>query len=121
MRHAKQEPFPAIYVDGKKDDVKYEIVSAAQIKKNKKIWTREGFKNADREKREAEDAERREKNLEEAKKITIEEDKSLPAAKVYLQVSEFPKIPGILVPSVSKNMLLEMEEVLFLELNWNIH
>ncbi|XP_003742548.1 asparagine--tRNA ligase, cytoplasmic [Galendromus occidentalis] len=81
MRSAKQEPFPPIFVDGKKDDVKYEPISSAQLKKIKKAWTREGFKNADREKREAEDAERREKNFEEAKKITIEEDKSLPAAK----------------------------------------
>lgn len=84
MRHAKQEPFPTIYVDGKKDGVEYEPVSSAQLKKNKKIFAREGFKNADREKREAEDAERREKNFEEAKKITIEEDKSLPPAKVNL-------------------------------------
>lgn len=83
MRHAKLEPFPPIFVDSKKEDgsEKYEPVSQAQMKKVKKIWVREGHKNADREKREAEDLERREKNFEEAKKIVIAEDPSLPAAK----------------------------------------
>lgn len=80
MRKAGKEPFPTIYVDGKKDGVDYEPAAKSQLKKIQKIWVREGFKTSEKSKREEEDAEKRCKNLEEAKKIKIEEDKSLPQA-----------------------------------------
>lgn len=38
MNHAKQEPLPDIFVDGKDDTAKYELISQAQKKKIKKIW-----------------------------------------------------------------------------------
>ncbi|KAJ8919187.1 hypothetical protein NQ315_012175 [Exocentrus adspersus] len=81
MRKAGSEPFPLIYVDGKEDGVKYEIVAKSQLKKIQKIWVRESYKTADKSKKDEEDAEKRAKNLEEAKKYTITEDKSLPDAK----------------------------------------
>ncbi|XP_019626981.1 PREDICTED: asparagine--tRNA ligase, cytoplasmic-like [Branchiostoma belcheri] len=81
IRHAGKEPFPAILVDGKKEGQRWEPVSQAQLKKQKKNWQREQHKAADKEKKEAEDAKRREENLEAAKQVTISEDTSLPAAK----------------------------------------
>ncbi|CAH1252787.1 NARS [Branchiostoma lanceolatum] len=81
IRHAGKEPFPAILVDGKKEGQRWEPVSQAQLKKQKKIWQREQHKAADKEKKEAEDAKRREENLEAAKQVTISQDTSLPAAK----------------------------------------
>ncbi|XP_078589414.1 asparagine--tRNA ligase, cytoplasmic-like [Branchiostoma floridae x Branchiostoma japonicum] len=82
IRHAGKEPFPSILVDGKKEGQRWEPVSQAQLKKQKKIWQREQHKAADKEKKEAEDAKRREENLEAAKQVTIAEDTSLPAAKL---------------------------------------
>lgn len=78
MRHAGKEPFPVIYVDSKDPEAaeKYEVAAKSQLKKIQKIWVRENYKSADKEKREAEDAEKRDKNLEEAKKIVISEDPS---------------------------------------------
>lgn len=81
MHHAGKEPFPPIYVDGKEDGVKYQLIAKAQQKKIQKIWVRECHKEADAAKKEKEDQEKREKNLEDAKQIIIEEDKSLPEAK----------------------------------------
>ncbi|XP_023304770.2 asparagine--tRNA ligase, cytoplasmic [Lucilia cuprina] len=83
MRHAGKEPFPVIYVDSKDPEAaeKYEAAAKSQLKKIQKIWVRESFKNADKEKREAEDAEKRKQNLDEAKKIVISEDPSWPAAE----------------------------------------
>lgn len=81
MKKAGKEPFPLIYVDGKKDDIKFEEAAKSQLKKIQKIWVRENYKQQDKLKKEEEDAVRREKNLEEAKKIVLEEDKGLPEAK----------------------------------------
>eukprot|EP00118_Oscarella_pearsei_P029188 m.3877 g.3877 ORF g.3877 m.3877 type:complete len:564 (+) comp9904_c0_seq1:79-1770(+) len=89
MRSIGSEPFPTIFVDSKKpEEQKWEVVSQAQLKKQKKLWEaekRKQAKKADQDetksKQEAEDAERHAKNLEEAKKIKIEIDASLPAAE----------------------------------------
>lgn len=83
MKHAGKEPFPTIYVDAKDDKAQspYDVAAKTQLKKNQKLWVRDGFKSADKEKREDEDAKKREMNLEEAKKIVIKEDPSWPAAK----------------------------------------
>lgn len=81
MQHAGKEPFPEIYVDGKDENVKYELIAKSQFKKIHKIWVRENYKQEDANKKELEDAEQRLKNLELAKKIVINEDKSLPEAK----------------------------------------
>lgn len=83
MRHAKQDPFPTIYVDAKNpgDGLKYEPATKSQLKKIHKLFVRETNKNADKEVREIEDAEKRKQNLEEAKKIVISEDPSWPVAK----------------------------------------
>lgn len=80
MRKAGKEPFPVIYVDGKKDGVEFEPAAKSQLKKIQKIWVREGYKTSEKSKREEDDAEKRAKNLEEAKKIKIQEDSSLPKA-----------------------------------------
>lgn len=82
MRHAGKEPFPVIYVDAKEEGQKYEPAAKSQLKKIQKIWIREGYKGAEKLKKEEEDAVKREKNLEEAKRIIIEEDVSLPKAKL---------------------------------------
>ncbi|KAF5277418.1 hypothetical protein FQA39_LY06231 [Lamprigera yunnana] len=81
MRSHGIEPFPAIYVDGKQEGVKYEPAAKSQLKKIQKIWVRDQYKQAEKLKKEDEDAEKRLKNMEEAKKNVIEEDKALPAAK----------------------------------------
>lgn len=81
MRHAGKEPFPAIYVDSKEEGNKYEVAAKSQLKKIQKIWVREGFKNADKGKREEEDAEKRAKNLEDAEKIVLTENPNLPKAQ----------------------------------------
>ncbi|KAK3097584.1 hypothetical protein FSP39_011176 [Pinctada imbricata] len=81
MKHAGKEPFPAIYVDSKEENKKYDVASKSQLKKIHKIWVRDQHKSADKAAREAEDAEKRRENLEEAKKIKIEQDPSLPAPK----------------------------------------
>lgn len=81
MRHAGKEPFPVIYVDSKEEGTKYEVAAKSQLKKIHKIWVREGFKNADKGKREEEDAEKRAKNLEDAEKIVVKENPDLPKAK----------------------------------------
>ena len=84
---------------------KWEEVSQSQIKKVKKIWVREGYKQDKAEQRlvrswqnlfcnqqnlfrlnscfplQKEDAEKRLKNLEEAKQIVLTLDSSLPTAK----------------------------------------
>lgn len=83
MRHAGKEPFPTIYVDSK-DPLsveRFEIAAKSQLKKIQKLFVRECYKSADKEKREAEDTEKRLQNLEEAKKITITEDPSWPVAQ----------------------------------------
>ncbi|KAH7963100.1 hypothetical protein HPB52_019582 [Rhipicephalus sanguineus] len=77
MRIAAEEPFPGFYGDGK-DGEKWTLVSQSQIKKVRKIWAREQYKNIERTQREAEDEARREKNIEEAKKVKIQLDPSLP-------------------------------------------
>jgi len=61
---------------------KYEPAAKSQLKKIHKIWMREGYKVAEKFKKEEEDAVKRAKNLEEAKAILIKEDVSLPKAKV---------------------------------------
>ncbi|ESP00346.1 hypothetical protein LOTGIDRAFT_200884 [Lottia gigantea] len=81
MRHAGKEPFPPIYVDGKEENVKFELVSKSQVKKIQKIWERENYKAAEKAQKEAEDLERRLKNLEEAKSVVVEIDPSLPQPK----------------------------------------
>ncbi|CAL1291647.1 unnamed protein product [Larinioides sclopetarius] len=78
MRYSGKEPFPNFYVESNKDGEKWQLVSQSQIKKVKKIWQREQYKNAEKDQKEKEDADRREKNLEEAKKIIITIDDSLP-------------------------------------------
>ncbi|KAG7196961.1 hypothetical protein KM043_000227 [Ampulex compressa] len=81
MRHAGKEPFPPIYQSSQEEGKEYELVSKSQLKKVQKIWAREQYKNADKQKRLLEDEEKRLKNLEEAKSIVIREDATLPAAK----------------------------------------
>ncbi|XP_053958249.1 asparagine--tRNA ligase, cytoplasmic [Anastrepha ludens] len=83
MRHAKAEPFPTIYVDSKdlKAESQYEVAAKSQLKKILKIFTRESYKNVEKQQRESEDAEKRAQNLEEARKIKISEDTSLPVAR----------------------------------------
>ncbi|XP_053694291.1 asparagine--tRNA ligase, cytoplasmic [Sabethes cyaneus] len=83
MKHAGKEPFPTIYVDSKNDKTEslYDVAAKSQLKKIQKLWVRDGFKSADKEKREEEDAKKRESNLEEAKKVIIQEDPAWPAAK----------------------------------------
>nr|CAG4646116.1 EOG090X030S [Macrothrix elegans] len=93
MRHAGKEPLPAIFVDGKSDDKKYEPASASALKKQLKLWKAEQRKSGDKAKKEAEDAEKRAKNLEEAKKIVIKEDPSLPAAKLA-KISQLGTLRG---------------------------
>lgn len=61
---------------------KYEPAAKSQLKKIQKIWMREGYKGAEKSKKEEEDAVKRAKNLEEAKGILIKEDVSLPKAKL---------------------------------------
>ncbi|XP_037959677.1 asparagine--tRNA ligase, cytoplasmic-like [Teleopsis dalmanni] len=82
MRHAGKEPFPTIYVDSKDPNAaqRFEPAAKSQLKKVQKIFVREGYKSADKEKRETEDAEKRLQNLEEARKIKIVEDASLAKA-----------------------------------------
>lgn len=79
MHHAKQEPFPSIFVDGK--DTPFEVASKSQLKKIQKIWVREQYKQADAAKKEQEDAAKREKNIDDAKKVVLKEDPTLPSAK----------------------------------------
>ncbi|KAF7494258.1 Asparagine--tRNA ligase [Sarcoptes scabiei] len=81
MKRAQKEPFPPFYTDSHEDPKsteKWTLVSQSQIKKIKKIWVREQYKNEDKAKKEAEDDERRLKNLEESKNIKIEQDQTLP-------------------------------------------
>lgn len=89
MKHAGKEPFPTIYVDNKDHlaSERFEVAAKSQLKKIQKIFIRESFKSANREKREAEDAEKRTQNLEEAKKITISENVDLPTA-LRIRISE---------------------------------
>ena len=61
---------------------KYEPAAKSQLKKIHKIWMREGYKSAEKFKKDEEDAIKRAKNLEEAKGIMIKEDVSLPRAKL---------------------------------------
>lgn len=81
MHFAGKEPFPPIYVDGKDEGIKYQLVAKSQLKKVQKIWVRECYKEQDKAKKEADDKERRTENLEKAKEVVIEEDKSLPEAQ----------------------------------------
>lgn len=83
MRRAKAEPFPPFLQlnTDEKISEKWVPVSQSQIKKIKKIWQREIYKNEDKAKKENDDDERRLKNIEESKNITITLDESLPAAK----------------------------------------
>jgi asparaginyl-tRNA synthetase len=67
-------------VDHKKIESGYEPVSSSQLKKVTKLWQKEQYKQAEKQKKDAEDADKREKNLEEAKKIKIEQDMTLPKA-----------------------------------------
>lgn len=77
--------FSTIFVDIKETkeatEEKYELISQAQLKKQRKFVEAESKKHAKNVEKEAEDAKRREHNLDEAKKIVIQEDKSLPKAK----------------------------------------
>eukprot|EP00794_Sanderia_malayensis_P010234 gene10234-11284_t len=81
MRFAKTEPFPAIMVDGKEENMKYEKISKSQLKKVTNMWKTEQKKALQKAEQEAQKALQREKNLEDARKVVIEEDKSLPQAK----------------------------------------
>ncbi|XP_065836508.1 asparagine--tRNA ligase, cytoplasmic-like [Oscarella lobularis] len=89
LRSHGTEPIPKIYVDSKKpEEQKWEEVSQAQLKKQKKsleVEKRKLAKKSEQDeakaKQEALDAERHAKNLEESKKIKIEPDPTLPDAK----------------------------------------
>ncbi|XP_033329150.2 asparagine--tRNA ligase [Megalopta genalis] len=82
MRYAGKEPFPPIYQDSKDNTEKYDLVSKSQLKKVQKIWSREQYKNEDKQKKLLEDEEKRLKNLEEAKMIVIKQDDTLEPAKL---------------------------------------
>lgn len=75
------EPFPTFYVDSKKENERWDVISKSQLKNVRKMWIRENMKNETKLEKEAEDQLRREKNLEEAKKIIIKNDPSLPEPK----------------------------------------
>ncbi|CAI8022550.1 Asparagine--tRNA ligase, cytoplasmic [Geodia barretti] len=81
MREAGKEPFPKFYTDSKQEGERWEEVSQSQVKKMKKVWVREGYKQDKAEQRLKDDAEKRQKNLEEAKQIVLTQDSSLPAPK----------------------------------------
>lgn len=93
MRRAKTEPFPPFLKEStdEKSEEKWVQVSDSQIKKFRKIWQREAYKNEDKGKKEQDDEERRLKNLEESKSIKIELDTSLPEPiRIKIrQVSEY--------------------------------
>lgn len=81
MRRSGEEPFPVMYTESKEEPNQWTPVSQAQIKKFKKIWIREQYKNDEKQQKELESEERRLKNLEESKSITITLDESLPEPK----------------------------------------
>lgn len=81
MRKAGKEPFPTFYVDSTEEGKRWAEASKSQLKKIKKIWVGEQYKQDRADDRVKKDAEMRRKNLEEAKSITIKEDPSLPTAK----------------------------------------
>lgn len=87
MKETGEEPsimhsFPKFYLENKTSEgEKWGEVSLSQVKKVKKIWIREKYKQEKTDERLKQDAERREKNLEEAKSIVIKPDPSLPEAK----------------------------------------
>jgi asparaginyl-tRNA synthetase len=81
MREAGKEPFPKFYTDSKQEGERWEELSQSQVKKIKKIWVREAYKQDKAEQRLKDDAEKRQNNLEEAKQIVLTQDSSLPAAK----------------------------------------
>ena len=76
------EPLPCIFVDSKDDKSadKFGLISESQLKRVKKIWVREKYKDEAAKVKLSEDEKRREKNIEEAKSVVIQEDKSLPQA-----------------------------------------
>lgn len=80
MKRLSVEPFPSIYVDSKTEGEKWSIISESQLKKVKKIWQREKYKDEAAKQKLEEDELRRLKNIDEAKSVVIEEDKSLPKA-----------------------------------------
>jgi len=80
LSHGK-EPFPNIYVDGKKEEQKFEVIAKAQLKKQIKMFQGELRKRDKKREQEKLDEERRRKNLEEAKQVVMTQDESLPAAK----------------------------------------
>lgn len=82
MRHAGNEPFPEIYQDSKEEGKKYELAAKSQLKKIQKIWSREQYKNEEKQKKLQDDEGKRRKNLEEARSVIIEEDKNLPSANL---------------------------------------
>lgn len=81
MRRSGEEPFPVMYCESKEEPNKWVVVSQSQIKKIKKLWIRENYKNEDKQQKEVDDEERRLKNLDESKSLVIELDKSLPEPK----------------------------------------
>ena len=87
------EPFPEILVDSKKEGEKWEKISESQLKKMKKIWQREKYKDEAAKAKIVEDEQRRLKNIEEAQSVVIEEDKSLPAA-VFCKIRDLEGYRG---------------------------
>ncbi|XP_020898234.1 asparagine--tRNA ligase, cytoplasmic isoform X2 [Exaiptasia diaphana] len=75
------EPTPAIMVDSKDENERFEKIAKAQLKKMTKLYAADKRKSEEKERKEEEKAKQREKNLEEAKQIVITQDASLPEAK----------------------------------------
>ncbi|KAK4337128.1 hypothetical protein RND71_043887 [Anisodus tanguticus] len=98
MKAASKEPFPSIFVDGKENN-KFELASQSQLKKIKKIWQRDQYKQDNKEndkEKEALDEERRKQNLENAKLVTIQQDSSLPKPK-YIKLRDSKQNRGVRV------------------------
>jgi asparaginyl-tRNA synthetase len=51
MREAGKEPFPKFYTDSKQEGERWEELSQSQVKKIKKIWVREAYKQDKAEQR----------------------------------------------------------------------
>lgn len=87
MRRAKQEPFPDFFTDNpdKAAEDKWVPVSQSQVKKIRKIWVREQYKESEKgakgQQKKEDDEEAKAKNLEDSKKVIIQMDASLPQAK----------------------------------------
>ncbi|RWS25912.1 asparagine--tRNA ligase: cytoplasmic-like isoform X1 [Leptotrombidium deliense] len=78
MKHAGKEPFPVIFVQSNKENEKWVPASQSQLKKIKKIWVRDQYKEKAKDQKEAQGEEKRLKHLDDAKEVVITLDTTLP-------------------------------------------